>query len=80
MTIATPDLPQAAATLAAALGCGLLIGIERERRKSEGPGRALAGLRTFALTSVTGAATALTQIEGLIVAGAVFVAALAVVA
>lgn len=80
MTLATPDLPQAAATLAAALGCGLLIGIERERRKGEGPGRALAGLRTFALTSVTGAATALTQIEGLIVAGALFVAALAVVA
>ena len=70
----------AAATLAAALGCGLLIGIERERRKGEGPGRALAGLRTFALVCVTGAAAALTQTSGLVVAGAVFVAALGVVA
>jgi uncharacterized membrane protein (DUF4010 family) len=80
MIPATPELSQAAATLAAALGCGLLIGIERERRKGEGPGRALAGLRTFALACVTGAAAALTQIDGVIVAGAVFVAALAVVA
>lgn len=80
MTLTLPDLPQAAATLAAALGCGLLIGIERERRKGVGPGRALAGLRTFALTCVTGAAAALTQIDGVVVAGAVFVAALAVVA
>lgn len=80
MSFALPDLPQAAATLAAALGCGLLIGVERERRKGEGPGRALAGLRTFALSCVTGAAAALTQIDGVVVAGAVFVAALAVVA
>ena len=80
MSFAPPDLPQAAATLAAALGCGLLIGVERERRKGEGPGRALAGLRTFALSCVTGAAAALTQIDGVVVAGAVFVAALAVVA
>ncbi|MDP1688223.1 DUF4010 domain-containing protein [Hydrogenophaga sp.] len=80
MSLALPDLPQAAATLAAALGCGLLIGIERERRKGEGPGRALAGLRTFALTCVTGAAAALTQIDGVVMAGALFVAALGVVA
>ncbi len=80
MSLAIPDLSQAAAPLVAALGCGLLIGIERERRKGEGPGRALAGLRTFALTCVTGAAAALTQVTGLVVAGAVFVAALGVVA
>ncbi len=78
--LAGPEWATAAATLAAALGCGLLIGIERERRKGEGPGRALAGLRTFALVCVTGAAAALTQITGLVVAGAVFVAALGVVA
>lgn len=77
---ASPALAGAAATLAAALGCGLLIGIERERRKGEGPGRALAGLRSFALVCVTGAAAALTQITGLVVAGAAFVAALGVVA
>ena len=80
MSLAAPELSQAAATLAAALGCGLLIGIERERRKGEEPGRALAGLRTFALTSLTGAAAALTNIDGLIVAGAVLVVALTVVA
>ncbi|MCW5653843.1 DUF4010 domain-containing protein [Hydrogenophaga sp.] len=70
----------AATTLAVALGCGLLVGIERERRKGSGPGRAMAGLRTFALVCVMGATTALTQVSGLVVAGAAFVAALGVVA
>jgi uncharacterized membrane protein (DUF4010 family) len=74
------DLSGAAAVLAAALGCGLLVGIERERRKGSGPGRAFAGLRTFAVTSVLGAATALTQLPGLVVTGALLVAALAFVA
>lgn len=74
------DLPGAAAVLAAALGCGLLVGIERERRKGEGPGRGFAGLRTFALASVVGAAAALTQLPGLVVTGALLVAALALVA
>jgi len=74
------DLPGAAAVLAAALGCGLLVGIERERRKGEGPGRRFAGLRTFALASVVGAAAALTQLPGLVVTGALLVAALALVA
>ena len=44
------------AVLATALGCGLLVGLDRERRKLRGPRRPLAGLRTFALTSVSGAA------------------------
>ena len=74
------DMAGAAAVLAAALGCGLLVGIERERRKGTGPGRAFAGLRTFALTSVVGAAAALTQLTGLVVTGAAMVAALALVA
>ncbi len=38
-----------------ALGVGLLIGAERERRKGEGPTRASAGIRTFAVVSLTGA-------------------------
>src|SRR5262249_26097739 len=42
-------------SFAVALGIGLLIGTERERRKGEGPERAPAGLRTFALTSLAGA-------------------------
>jgi hypothetical protein len=39
-----------------ALGIGLLIGLERERAKGEGPDRGPAGIRTFALASLLGAA------------------------
>jgi uncharacterized membrane protein (DUF4010 family) len=42
-------------SLAVALGIGLLIGTERERRKGTGPRRSAAGLRTFTLASLTGA-------------------------
>ena len=76
----TSDVSHAAATLAVALGCGLLVGIERERRKGQGPARALAGLRSFALTCVTGAAAALTGLSGVVVAGAAFIAGLGLVA
>ena len=41
--------------LAVALGIGLLIGAERERRKGEGPTRSPAGIRTFTVTSLAGA-------------------------
>ncbi len=41
--------------LAVALGIGLLIGAERERRKGEGPRRSQAGLRTFGLAGLAGA-------------------------
>ena len=41
--------------LVVALGIGLLIGVERERRKGEGPARSPAGIRTFAVTSLVGA-------------------------
>lgn len=74
------DLAGAVATLATALGCGLLVGIERERRKGSGPGRAFAGLRTFALTSVVGAVASLTGLPGLVVTGALLVATLGGVA
>ena len=74
------SLHAAMAVLATALGCGLLIGIERERRKGSGPGRSLAGLRSFSITCLTGAVAALTQVSGLVVTGAVMVAALSVVA
>lgn len=77
LPIALNDLSGAAAVLAAALGCGLLVGVERERRKGSGPGRAFAGLRTFAVSSLLGAATALTQQPGLVTTGALLVAALA---
>ncbi|MFC3684495.1 MgtC/SapB family protein [Hydrogenophaga luteola] len=74
------DAATATATLLVALGCGLLVGIERERRKGSGPNRAFAGLRTFAVTSVAGAAAALTQIGGLVVAGALLVIGLTLLA
>jgi len=38
-----------------AFGIGLLIGAERERRKGEGPQRAAAGIRTFAIAAAIGA-------------------------
>jgi uncharacterized membrane protein (DUF4010 family) len=38
-----------------ALGVGLLIGIDRERKKGEGPTRQPAGLRTFTVASLLGA-------------------------
>ena len=41
---------------AIALGIGLLIGADRERRKGDGPSRAAAGIRTFAIVSLAGAA------------------------
>lgn len=41
---------------AVALGIGLLIGVDRERRKGTGPAREAAGIRTFAIASLTGAA------------------------
>ena len=40
---------------ATALGIGLLIGAERERRKGEGSTRSPAGIRTFAISSLLGA-------------------------
>jgi len=41
--------------LAAALAVGLLIGVERERHKGQGPRRAAAGVRTFTLIALAGA-------------------------
>lgn len=41
--------------LATALGIGLLIGAERERRKGEGTLQTAAGIRTFTLASLAGA-------------------------
>ena len=43
---------------AVALALGLLIGLERERSKGEGPSRRPAGIRTFALATLLGAVAA----------------------
>jgi len=45
-------------SLSAAVGIGLLIGLERERRKSGGPRRVQAGIRTFTVVSLLGASLA----------------------
>ncbi len=64
---------------AAALGGGLLIGIERERRKGSGVQHGLAGVRTFALVSLMGAAVAFIAQPLLSFAGGVLVLALAAI-
>lgn len=64
--------------LAVALGIGLLIGVERERRKGSGPTRGAAGLRTFALVSLAGALALEFGGEIMLAVAALFVAALAV--
>lgn len=73
-------ITSAAAVLAGALGSGLLMGIERERRKGWGPQRAFAGVRTFTLAALGGAAAALWGGMALVAVGAALVAALAVAA
>lgn len=45
--------------LAVALGIGLLVGIERERSKGDGAGRGIAGVRSFGLLCLAGAAATL---------------------
>ena len=65
--------------LAAALGGGLLIGIERERRKGFGQHRSLAGVRTFTLASLAGAAAGLLGSPLLEFAGGALVVVLAAI-
>ncbi len=70
------SLTSAWAALASAFGCGLLMGIERERRKGTGPHRALAGVRSFTLAALAGAATAILAMPALLAVGALFMAIL----
>ncbi len=66
--------------LAAALGIGLLIGIERERSKGSGPHRKAGGVRTFTLFALAGAIAASVNNPWLTPATVLAAAALAVVA
>jgi uncharacterized membrane protein (DUF4010 family) len=59
------------------LGIGLLIGIDRERRKGEGPTREAAGVRTFTLTALAGAAAGAINSDALMAAVAIGVVGLA---
>jgi uncharacterized membrane protein (DUF4010 family) len=65
--------------LAVALGVGLLVGVERERRKGAGDQRAAAGLRTFATAALAGALAQLVHATSLVPVGAALVALLAAV-
>jgi uncharacterized membrane protein (DUF4010 family) len=69
-----------AAGIAVALGCGLLIGLERERRKGEGDDRAAAGVRSFSIAALLGALTQALAVPGLVLAGALIVGAMAALA
>ncbi len=63
--------------LAVALAIGLLLGIERERRKGEGPERNAAGVRTFALVALLGSLSAAIPTAGVPLVIGLFVGALA---
>jgi uncharacterized membrane protein (DUF4010 family) len=67
--LARPEWP-----LLVALAIGLLIGLERERRKGVGTSRSAAGLRTFAIVSLLGGVTTLSGHPALVVIAGVFVA------
>jgi uncharacterized membrane protein (DUF4010 family) len=69
-----------AVRLAIALGIGLLIGTERERRKGTGPSREPAGIRTFALVSLAGGISLALGGELLLAVAALGVAGLSVTA
>ncbi|MCW5604699.1 MAG: MgtC/SapB family protein, partial [Burkholderiales bacterium] len=74
-----PADEQAWMRLAVALGIGLLIGIERERRKGEGPARGIAGIRSFAVASLLGAVSMMLGETLLLAVAAAGVAALAAI-
>ena len=71
-------LEQPELKLLLALGIGLLVGVERERSKGEGPTRGAAGLRTFALIGLVGGVAGLFDQPLLTAVAGLFVAAAAV--
>lgn len=75
-----PALADTLTSLLIALGIGLLIGIDRERRKGEGRTRAPAGIRTFSIASVLGAVAHALGGEMLLAAAALAVAGLTALA
>ena len=75
-----PDLPSVFLNLVAALGIGLLIGAERERRKGGGPARSPAGIRTFTIASLAGAASVMAGGPGMLAVTVAGVAVLTAIA
>ncbi|MCU0758435.1 MAG: DUF4010 domain-containing protein [Steroidobacteraceae bacterium] len=73
------SLPSAVPAFVVAFGAGLLIGVERERRKGDGQDRAAAGVRTFVIVALLGAiagSTAVPWIAAVLAAGVVALTAL----
>lgn len=71
-------LPGSVASFVVAVGAGLLIGLERERRKGDGDARAAAGVRTFVIVALLGAIAGYTGLPWLLAvlgAGVVLLAA-----
>ena len=73
-SLVTTNFPELLTIFAAALGCGLLIGLERERSKKNGQPHHFAGVRTFGICSLLGAicflfGTPLAIVGALIVGG-----------
>lgn len=55
MSLQTLSFEEFITTIAAALGCGLLVGLERERSKLKHEYKTFAGFRSFAISSLLGA-------------------------
>ena len=72
--------PETVSGLLAALGIGLLIGLDRERRKGAGGGRSPGGVRTFSVASISGAVAYAVGAELMLAVAASCVGALAVAA
>src|SRR5688500_14715957 len=77
-----PDfaLPEQASAILVALGSGLIICVERERRDGGAVSPAMAGVRTFAITSLLGVFAALSEsvvLLGVVAAGVVALTAVA---
>jgi uncharacterized membrane protein (DUF4010 family) len=66
--------------LSVALGVGLLIGLDRERRKGEGTDRRAAGIRSFAVAALGGALAQTLGQPALVAAGAAVTGGLAALA
>ena len=69
-------LPEAASAILVALGAGLMIGIERERRMQTDQVAAAAGVRTYAITALLGVLAALSGSDIMLVAVALGVVVL----
>ncbi|QVR69078.1 DUF4010 domain-containing protein [Acinetobacter sp. BHS4] len=78
MSLQTVSFEEFITVIAAALGCGLLIGLERERSKLKHEYKTFAGFRSFAISALLGAICFLFGIEIGIV-GALLIGAISIV-